>query len=847
MRKKQVSKTDIKRFNPEFKTGLNSDEVSSRNEQRLNNKVKIAVGKSTWEIIRTDVLSLFNVMLIVLGALIIFGNVYDSSPNTKWYSGTFFLGIVIFNLVLTLYQDFKAKHLMKKMKLLTTPNARVIRDGAEMLIKPEEIVLDDILFLQSGDQICADSIIVSGEVYVNESLLTGESNDVVKKAGDTIFSGTFITSGSCYSKVEHVGSENYIETLSEKARAFRRNPSKILKSLKKLFRILGILIVTLVVIICTTYAIQGAFASFNSFINIISPLGAQFVAMIPAGLYLLTSVTLATGVIALYKKRANVQDFYSIEMLARADVLCVDKTGTITDEKMVVNTIKILSKDSKEEIGNIIANIMTDTNSNNATALALLDEFIIRKKLNPIKTIPFNSVNKYSAVTFDKDGTYLIGAAEYMNLENKILVEKDIEEYSKQGLRVLVLAKGTKEISGEKYDDKVTAIAIVVLQSHIKENAYETFKWFEKNGVQIKVISGDNALAVSQIAIEAGVEDAHKYISLEGMSIEDVKKVATEYNVFGRVTPEQKEALILALKEANYTVAMTGDGANDMLALKRADCSIAMNSGAQAAKNVSHIVLLDNDFSTMPEIVAEGRRVINNVERTGSLFLTKTFFAIVLSVTFWIVSICTANKYSYPFAPSNLIVWEVFGYGMTAFFISLERNPEPISKEFLRSILRKAIPCAIILLLGVGIVYLCFVLQNNNICFTGVDNFGFDVNNPRLPRTGATAIAILVFTTLSLPILYNTCKPINKYRGVVIGCAVVCSALSFLIAAFIPNNLFLIDFQSLTNVNLVLWACIAVILSTVIYFINPITNFIVDIFNKLKNAIKNRREKSHEN
>lgn len=834
-----TSKTII-RYNPKFNLGLTKDEVISRNEEHLNNETQMVVGKSNWEIIKTDVLSFFNILLFFLTGLIIYANVNDPSGYSKWYSGTLFILICIANIVIGLYQDIKAKRLMKKMKLLTDSKSRVIRDGTEEMINPSEIVLDDILFLKSSEQISADSIILEGEVLVNESLLTGESIDILKKKGDMIFSGTYITSGSCYSKVEHVGKDNYIETISAKAKAFKRNPSHILKSLKKVFRFLGILIVTLFVITMTTYGIQGAFASKNDFVRILHPLASQFVAMVPAGLYLLTSITLATGVISLYRKRANVQDLYSIEMLARSEVLCVDKTGTITDGTMVLKEIKPLAKINAEQIGEIVANLINATKDNNATAAALKNSIALKKKAEVSAALPFTSDNKYSGVTFVTGSTYILGAAEFLNLKDKEKIIKQSEEYTSKGLRVLLLAKGDKAIKGKSYKDEVVAVGFVVLKDHIKESAVKTFAWFNENGVEVKVISGDNALTVSEIAQEAGIKEAHKYISLEGMSIDEVKKIANDYVVFGRVTPEQKEALVIAIKESGKTVAMTGDGANDMLALKRADCSIAMNSGAQAAKNVSHIVLLDNDFSTMPEIVGEGRRVINNVERTGSLFLTKTFFAIVCSIVFWIISIATANKYSYPFCTNNLIVWEIFGFGLSAFFISLERNPKPITKGFLSNILSKAIPSALILLLGVATVYVCFVLQKNGLVYTGVSEFGFDSLHPRDPRTGATAISILVFTALSLVILFNTCRPINKYRGFVVFFAVFFSALCFGIGSILPNNLFLIDFNKITNANLLLWACITIICGALIYFINPISNAFINLFKKITKKTANK-------
>lgn len=839
MRHIRIDSKEAPRFNPKVEDGLLSTQVELRKEQGLVNQTSLVVGKSTWEIIRTNVLSFFNILLFFLAGLLIYGNVNDSSPDTRWYSGLFFVFVLLLNIGIGLYQDIKAKHLMKKMKLITSQKTTVIRNGKEEVIDPQDIVLDDLMLLKSGEQITADAYIVEGEITVNESLLTGESLDVSKKVGDLILSGTYVSGGRCYAKVERVGKDNYVETLSSKAKAFKRNPSHILKSLKALFRTIGIFVIFLLITIITTYALLGAFNSKQSFVNTIAPLVGQFVAMIPAGLYLLTSFTLATGVLSLHKRHANVQDLYSIEMLARADVLCVDKTGTITDGTMkVIETVSLIDKEP-QEIGDIIANIVNATKDDNFTAKALKEHYSAITTLEVSKVLPFTSKNKYSGVSFVSGATYLLGAAEYLNHQDDKLVEK-INEYTSLGLRVLLLAKGNSQIKEESYNDKVTPIALIVLQDHVKENAIETFSWFNSNNVNVKVISGDNAITVSEIAKVAGIIDADKYVSLEGKSIEEVKSIATQYNVFGRVTPEQKEALVIALKEAGQVVAMTGDGVNDMLALKRADCSIAMNSGAQAAKNVSHVVLMNDDFSTMPEIVAEGRRVINNLERTGSLFLTKTIFAIFFSITFWIVSIITSNKYAYPFSPNNLMVWENFGIGLSAFFISLERNPKPITKGFLRNIFVNAIPNALTIIIAVIFCYVAFLLQNKGVMYTGVYSFGFDTEFSRLPRYGATALAVILFSGLSLVVLYNTCRPMNKYRALVVAGASTLAILSFLLSGLLNNtSLFGVDFSKVTNPNIIFIFANLIVLSIFIITAKPA---IIYLLNKIKLG-----RKKHEN
>lgn len=819
---KNLTSEQIERYQSTVSEGLNDEQVAKRIEQKLVNKTILVVGKSYWEIIRGNVLSFFNILLFIIASLMIYANVNDGNPATHWYTGLFFLIVQFLNIGLGLYQDLKAKHLMKKMKIVTTPHATVVRNGKADSIIPEEIVLDDILVVGAGEQVTSDSIIIDGTVFVNESLLTGESQNVLKTVGDLILSGTYVASGRCYARVEHVGKENYVETLAMKAKAFKRNPSHILKSIRKLFRSLGIIVITLFAVIATTYAIMGQFSTKADFVKVIGPLSGQFVAMIPAGLYLLTSVTLAAGVISLYTKKANVQDLYSIEMLARSDVLCVDKTGTITDGTMEVKDVvpftSFLHKIDEEEINQIVSNITLATGDTNATAVALNKYFKNFVKYEVETPLPFNSENKYSGATFKGGITYLLGAIEFMDLELKEDIKKLSDEYASKGYRVLVLAKGANKIKENKYEGKLKALALIVLQDHIKDNALTTFKWFNENGVQIKVISGDNAITVSEIARQAGIKNAEKYISLEGMSIEEVKQIAHDYVVFGRVTPEQKEAIVIALKEKEHTVAMTGDGVNDILALKRADCSIAMNNGSQAAKNVSHVVLMNDDFATMPSIVAEGRRVINNLQRTGSLFLTKTLFAITLSITFWIVSIASKGMYSYPFSTNNMLIWENFAIGISTFFIALEPNSEPIKTGFLRNVFKRAVPAATMMVSCVFICYLLFILQNNGIAYTGVESFGYVTEASRVSRYGATAMSIMCFSALSYVVLYMVCRPLSKYRAVVLVGSLTCGIIAVIIAAFTSptTNVFNIDFGRISVENVVAIISIVVLLAAIL-------------------------------
>lgn len=823
MSARKLTINDVKRVNPDISTGLSEEEINIRKQAGLINKTKMIAGKTYWEIFRTDVLSFFNILLFIIAGFIIFANVSDTSPATHWYSGLFFITILLANIIIGLYQDLKAKHLMKKLKVITTQVCKVVRNGETIQIQPSEIVVDDILILSPGEQIPSDSILINGNVFVNESMLTGESVNVSKKEGDILYSGSYIASGTCYARVDKVGKENYIESLTEKARAFKRNPSHILRSLKVLFRYLGIIIIVDAAIVFTAYGIIGKFGSIELFANSVRPIAGQFVAMIPTGLYLLTSFTLATGVLNLYRKKASVQDFYSIEMLARSDVICVDKTGTITDGNLTLNKLDILSKISEQEVAQIIHSLVAATKDSNATARALLENFGSAQTFEVSKILPFTSDNKYSGISTPLGVTYLIGAIEFLNLKNKESLLKQSEEYTSKGYRLLVVAKGNQEIKDEKYNHEVEALAFIVLQDHVKDDALETFKWFQDNNVQVKVISGDNALTVSETARLAGINGAEKYVSLEGKSLEEVKALANDYVVFGRVTPEQKEALIMALREAKHTVAMVGDGINDMLALKRADCSIAMNSGSLSARNVSHVVLLDDNFSTMPSVVAEGRRVINNLQRTGTLFVTKTIFAAVLSLVFLIVSLSTKGKYDYPFSTNNLLLWEVFGIGLVAFFVALEPDSKPIKPGFVRNILKPAFPYAALLLFAVFASYMLLVLNDAGL-YTGVRDFGVDYLFTAAGRYGATAIAILSTSVLSMFVLYLTCRPLNLYRGIVVSAFAAVQITIIIIFAFKAGsfNILNIDFDRITGENWIAIVAIIVILGFLAVTINNI-------------------------
>lgn len=812
--KKQDS---VQRVKPSLEKGLSKEQVEERKNLGLTNKTKVVVGKTYFEIILTDVFSLFNILLFAIAGLMI---------AAQYWLGLTFLVVLIPNIGLSLYEDIKARHLMSKLRVLNQPKHYVVRDGQNTLIESKDIVLDDVVCLESGNQISVDGALLSGQLIVNESALTGESRNIAKDPGDYLYSGSYVVSGTGKMLAEKIGEDSYIESIQSKAKKFKRSPSEILKTLTWLFRIIASIVVTLAIATGIIYFVKGGFTengAFNyaEFKDSIKSISGSMISMIPAGLYLLASVALAVAVLKLSKKGARVQDFYSVEMLARTTVLCVDKTGTITDGNMDVKKVLIIGPDkyTTEDISQIMSNLLHATKDNNFTAIALKKYFNYESTKGVVEALPFNSENKYSAATFKGGETYVLGAQEFLNIPNLNSLVLRSEEYTNNGDRVLVLAKSSKPIKNGKIQNEVNPIALIVLQDHIRENAIETFKWFKDNNVKIKVISGDDPKTVSHIASEVGIEGAERYISLAGLSDEEVAKIAPLYNVFGRVNPDQKEIIVQALKNEGEKVAMTGDGVNDILALKRADCSIAMNTGSEAAKNVSHIVLTDSDFNSLPSVVAEGRRVINNLQRTSSLFLVKTMFSITTTLVFLILMATHGIKY--PFQATHFQLWSLINIGLSSFFLALEPNQEQLKGSFIGSILKKAVPGVLTILLSVTMIYMLFIFQDNTIMYTGIYSL-----------ETASTMSIIVFTILGLVVLLKICLPFNKYRAIVfagasvleVGLLVAAALISYKVS--VEASVVAINFPSLTLVN---WFVVAIIivLAVSIYLI---ISYVVEVF-----------------
>lgn len=752
------------RYNPSIKEGLTSSQVDERVENGLVNFVEDKNKKSYAKIIFSNIFTFFNLLcFIVAGALIAVGA----------FSNIFFIFIVLANILIGIIQECKAKKTIEKIKIVTSPTIRVIRDKVEQEIQANQLVLDDIIILSTGKQIPADSVVCEGEVEVNESLLTGESVPIKKKKGDMLLAGSFIVGGKCFARAEKVGSQTYVSKLSNKATKFKKPQSDLLKSMNLVIKIVGLVIIPLAII---TYLNVSKINSDIAFC--VKRTAGVVIGVIPSGMFLLTSLALAAGVIKLAKKRTLVQDLYSIEMLARTTVLCLDKTGTITDGTMKVNTVVQVDPDFNIPVGDVVGSMLTALDDNNSTSRALSNHFGYSKEFTAKTILPFTSSRKLSAVTFKNGDTYVYGAPEFVYKTKNKALEAQIRTYASKGFRVLLLAKCEHEIEKDKLLGNKHPIALIVIEDHIREDAEESIKWFNDNGVDIKIISGDNPITVSEVSKRVGVLNADKYVSLEGLTEEQVLMAVDKYTIFGRVTPEQKCIIVKALKNKGHKVAMTGDGVNDILALKEADCSIAMASGSEAARHVSNLVLLDSNFSSMPSVVAEGRRVVNNVQNSSSLFLMKTIFVALVALITPLLGI------SYPFITNHLMLLEFFVIGLPSFFLALQPNSDRINGDFLRNLLAKSLPAGLLFFVGFLACFLVYKL--------GIVNMSEYVT-----------MASLTVSCTGMVVLLRLCKPFNAFRGflyisslILIGLAMFIVPFSFFeyVPLSLQNVLFIVVF-----------------------------------------------------
>ena len=728
-------------------TGLTDEEVRQRVEEGLTNRADISTDKTTKEIVISNVFTYFNLIFLVITILLI---MVGSFRNLT------FLPIIIGNTVIGIVQEIRAKKTLEKMSLLNAPRADVIRNGSVKQISTEELVKDDVILLTAGKQICADAVVISGNIQVNESLLTGEADEVEKTEGSTLMSGSFVVSGECYARLEKVGNESYISKLSLEAKSMGgKEQSEMIRSINLIVKWVGIVIIPIGLILFW----QSHFVNGESITKSVTSTVAAIIGMIPEGLYLLTTVALALSTMKLARKKVLLHDMKSIETLARVDVLCVDKTGTITEPDMKLKEI-FLCKNSGadgtqtaltlDELKSLILDYANASVDNNATMLALkayaadaLTNNTSALHRTTVSQQAFSSSLKYGSVTFS-DGTYLLGAPEFIMHEDFARIEEEIIPYADKGDRVLLFARYDGENVENGINGSVTPLGFVALANPIRENAVKTFEYFKSQGVSIKVISGDNPRTVSRIAIQAGIESAESFVDAATLDTEDkIADAVNKYTVFGRVTPKQKKQLVKALQAKGHTVAMTGDGVNDILAMKDADCSVAMASGSEAAAQAAQVVLLDSDFAHMPDVVYEGRRVVNNIQRSASLFLVKNIFSLLLSL-FSVILMVT-----YPLEPAQVSLISMFTIGVPGFLLALEQNKDRIKGHFITNVMLKALPGGLTDVIAVGALVVCgevFCISDASI----------------------GTIATLVLSVVGFMILFKISEPLNGMKYAVI-------------------------------------------------------------------------------
>jgi cation-transporting ATPase E len=720
-------KDDIERFSPSYTAGLTKEEVEVREKQGLTNRVDKKITKSNGEIIRDNVCTLFNLFNLIIAVGLAFVGAY---------SNMFFMAIIIVNVTIGILQEIHAKKLVENLSIISANKIEVVRNGRQSSISVEEVVLDDIMVLDMGKQICTDSEVVQGEVEVNEALLTGEADPIVKRCGSKLLSGSFVVSGKCHAKVEEVGENNFAVKLALKAKKHKGIKSELLLSMRKVTRVTSFFIIPIGLILFY----QAHMVRLDQIDESVVATAAALLGMLPKGLALLISIALATGVIKLSKKRILVQELYSVETLAHVDMLCLDKTGTITEGKMSVSDIYHLNTQAAPvSIEEAIEYFIGGMEDNNATFEALKEHFNQNIGKRVISRTPFSSSRKWSSITLDGIGSIIVGAPERLAVKAGEVLPQELLKAQEMGKRILCIGYSKDEVVDGVLPE-MKLIGAVGLNDAIRANVKETLAFFKREGVEIKIISGDNPITVSSIAKQAGLEQYESYIDLSTIETEEeIEEAAHRYAIFGRVSPNQKSQLVHALQKQGHTVAMTGDGVNDVLALKEADCSIAMAAGSDAAKQVAQLVLLDSDFTSLPDVVMEGRRVVNNVTRVAGVFFIKTIYSILLSIY------CIFTATPFPFIPIQITLIDLAIEGYPAFFMSFEPVHDRIKGTFLGTALRRALPYALTIV--TAILILGFV-------------------NPRYQITGNASVTIMYYIVGFISVLgvIRSCMPFNLLR-----------------------------------------------------------------------------------
>lgn len=735
--KDQTSVKNITRYAPDYREGLTDEQVAERVHAQATNETIDPSFKTNKQIVLQNIFTYFNLIFIVLAVLLCLVSSYKNLT---------FLPVILANTGIAIYQEIRSKKILDNLSVLNAAKVTVVRNGAANKIDMEELVLDDVILLETGQQIPADGYVLDGKLQVNEALLTGEADEIVKEVDDYLMSGSFVVSGKAYVRLDKVGYDSYISQLTAKAKKMGGGEqSEMIASLNKLIKWIGIIIIPIGI----TLFSQSYFFNGNTIKESVVAMEAALIGMIPEGLYLLTTIALAMSAARLAKQRVLLHDMKSIETLARVNVLCVDKTGTITENQMSVQKLVIAKNEQAEQQATRIQELISDyakaMANDNATMQAIKTYFNKPTDQEPLSILPFSSVQKFSSVTF-ADGVYVLGAPEMVLRERFETVKNEFNQYADQGYRVLVFGSYQGILSEALLEAEVIPLAYLLIANPIRKEAPDTFAYFKEQGVAIKVISGDNPQTVSTVALQAGIANADQYIDVSQLAEEDYLSAVEKYTVFGRVKPEQKMQFVQLLKQKN-TVAMTGDGVNDILAMKEADCSIAMASGNEATIQAAQVALLDSDFSRMPEIVAEGRRVVNNIERSASLFLVKNIFSFLLSVFSVLFAL------TYPLEPSQITLISLFTIGLPSFLLALEENKNRIEGKFIVNVLEKAIPGGLTDMTVVGTLVVGGVILHLN-------------------KTDVSTASTMLLTAVGFLVLYKICHPLNQFRGrIILFCA----------------------------------------------------------------------------
>lgn len=735
--KDQTSVKNITRYAPDYREGLTDEQVAERVHAQATNETIDPSFKTNKQIVLQNIFTYFNLIFIVLAVLLCLVSSYKNLT---------FLPVILANTGIAIYQEIRSKKILDNLSVLNAAKVTVVRNGAANKIDMEELVLDDVILLETGQQIPADGYVLDGKLQVNEALLTGEADEIVKEVDDYLMSGSFVVSGKAYVRLDKVGYDSYISQLTAKAKKMGGGEqSEMIASLNKLIKWIGIIIIPIGI----TLFSQSYFFNGNTIKESVVAMEAALIGMIPEGLYLLTTIALAMSAARLAKQRVLLHDMKSIETLARVNVLCVDKTGTITENQMSVQKLVIAKNEQAEQQATRIQELISDyakaMANDNATMQAIKTYFNKPTDQEPLSILPFSSVQKFSSVTF-ADGVYVLGAPEMVLRERFETVKNEFNQYADQGYRVLVFGSYQGILSEALLEAEVIPLAYLLIANPIRKEAPDTFAYFKEQGVAIKVISGDNPQTVSTVALQAGIANADQYIDVSQLAEEDYLSAVEKYTVFGRVKPEQKMQFVQLLKQKN-TVAMTGDGVNDILAMKEADCGIAMASGNEATIQAAQVALLDSDFSRMPEIVAEGRRIVNNIERSASLFLVKNIFSFLLSVFSVLFAL------TYPLEPSQITLISLFTIGLPSFLLALEENKNRIEGKFIVNVLEKAIPGGLTDMTVVGTLVVGGVILHLN-------------------KTDVSTASTMLLTAVGFLVLYKICHPLNQFRGrIILFCA----------------------------------------------------------------------------